>query len=277
MRFRRSEAQEAAEIPESDTDDDDDFVQYPVVRDVQRPLIDFRAMDEITDKMAAAQQLRQALEAADLLVEEHTESLQGMRSMHTDQECAEQWEVSTFWRHAVGTQPAAEQVEATQQLRQALEAADSMEDPGQWEQCSECGDQESVCRLGRCVTCCKMAACGCASADWRDQMRARMQRLSDSDLGSDGQPQWYQDWCSSHQEGYVSGGSSDKLLPVQCAGCDDSFVLGGRYCSVCREDGKEAEARRFCVALVMKVDGSDGEEMEHTSCVMCRAEFCKLQ
>ena len=75
-----------------------------------------------------------------------------------------------------------------------------------------------------------------------------MESLSDSDLGSDGQPQWYQDWCSSSQEGYGSGGSSDELLPVQCAGCDDSFVLGGEYCSVCREDGTEVEAWRFCVA-----------------------------
>ena len=191
VRLRKSEAEEAAEASEPDTEDDDDFIQYPVVvRDVQRPLFDFREMNEITDKMAVAQQLRQALEAAGLLVEERTEVLQDMGSVHADQECKEQWEVPTFWRHAVGTQPAAEQVGAAQQLRQALEAADSMAGPEQWEQCSECGDQESVCRLGRCVACCEMAACGCASADWRDRMRARIQSLSDSDFRSDGQPQW---------------------------------------------------------------------------------------
>ena len=187
-------------------------------------------MNKITDKMAAAQQLRQALKAADLLVEERTGALQDMRSVHADQKCAEQWEVPPFWRHAIGTQPAAEQAEAAPQLRQTLEAADSMEDPEQWEQCSECGDQESVCRLGRCVACCEMAACGCASADRRDQMRTRMRRLSDSDLESDGQPHWYQDWCSYSQEGNGSGGSSDELLPVQCAGRDDSLVA---VCAVC--------------------------------------------
>ena len=54
-------------------------------------------------------------------------------------------------------------------------------------------------------------------------MRARMQSLSGSDPGPDGQPQWYQDWCSSSQEGYGSGGSPDELLPVQYVGCNDSF------------------------------------------------------
>ena len=108
-------------------------------------------------------------------------------------------------------------------------------------------------------------------------MRARMQSLSDSDPGSDDQPQWYQDWCQEDYGGYGSSGSSDEPLPMQCAGCDESFVLGGGYCRVCREDGTEAEARRFCVAPVMEVDAGDDEGMEHTSCVMCRAEFCKLQ
>ena len=120
-------------------------MQYPVVvRDVQRPLVEIRVMDalvdervdrltasrpECADKVAAAQELRQALEAADLLVEE-------------------QREVPTFRRHAVGPQPDAEHVEAAQRLRQALEAAESVEDPEQWDQCSECGDQpSSLCRL----------------------------------------------------------------------------------------------------------------------------------
>ena len=126
------------------------------------------------------------MEVAGLLVDGRTEVLQGIGSVYADHECAEQWEVPTFWRHVVETQPAAEQVSAAQQLRQALKTADSMEDTEQWEQCIECGDQESVCMLGRCVACCEMAACGCASDDWRDQMRAKMQSLSDSDLGSNG-------------------------------------------------------------------------------------------
>ena len=79
---------------------------------MQRPLFDFREMNEITDKMAAVQQLRQYLEAADLLVQERAVALQDRRSVHADQECTWQWEVPTFWRHAVRTQSAAEQVEA---------------------------------------------------------------------------------------------------------------------------------------------------------------------
>ena len=189
----------------------------------------------------------------------------------------ERREVPTFWRHAVGPQPDAEQVGAAQQLRQALEAAESVEDPEQWDQCSECGDQlSSLCRFGRCVACCEMTGCGCASAGWRDQMRARTQSLSDSDLRSDDQPQWYQDWCSSDW-GHGSSESSDELLPVQCEGCDESFVLGGGHCRVCREDGAEAKARRFCVAPVIEVDAGDDAEMEQISCVMCRAEYYKLQ
>jgi hypothetical protein len=107
-------------------------------------------------------------------------------------------------------------------------------------------------------------------------MRARMQSLSDSDLGSDDQPQWYQDWCSSDWD-HGSSESSDELLPMQCEGCDESFVLSGGYCRVCREDGAEAEARRFCVAPVIEVDAGDDAEMEQTNCVICRAEYYKLQ
>ena len=96
---------------------------------MQRPLIELRVVNalmdehadrltvarlERVDKSAAAQELRQAQKAADLLVEE-------------------QWEVPTFWRHAIGSRPAAEQVEAAHQLRQALEDAESMVDQEQWE------------------------------------------------------------------------------------------------------------------------------------------------
>ena len=47
---RKGEAQEAAETSESDTSDDD-FVQNPLVeRDVQRPLIELRAVNAMTNE-----------------------------------------------------------------------------------------------------------------------------------------------------------------------------------------------------------------------------------
>ena len=46
---------------------------HAATRDVARPLIDYRAMNERADRIAAAQQLRQALEAADLLIEQMNE------------------------------------------------------------------------------------------------------------------------------------------------------------------------------------------------------------
>ena len=47
--------------------------QEEAPRDVARVLIDYRAMNERADRIAAAQQLRQALEAADLLVAQMNE------------------------------------------------------------------------------------------------------------------------------------------------------------------------------------------------------------
>ena len=310
VRFRKSEAQEAAETSESDTDDEDDFVQYPVV--VQDAPMSTRA-----DRTEAAQQLKLALEAAELLVdcgsvpivmgEPSVVSDPGrvrlpcydMRDVRAATVVPESWnwtvEVprnstqvdqeyinsayfqsasSSAWDKELADR--AGKIEAAQQLKQALETADLLvHDELTGTHCDECGDQEPVCRFDKCEACCEMTACGCEVAEWRERMQERMQSLSDSDIssGSEEQPQWYQDWCNREDGrgygGYGSGDSSDEPLPEKCMGCD-LIVLGGGYCSVCREDGTEAEDR-YCVAPLVEMD----DDLERTTCVMCRSGFYK--
>ena len=118
--------------------------------------------------------------------------------------------------------------------------------------------------------------------------QAGMQSMDDSDPESGDQPQWYQDWCKESYGGNSSSGSSDEPLPMQCAGCDESFVLGGGYCRVCRENGTEAEGitltqvssgeesdsceqgdSKVVTAPMVKSCSGDEHQKECSECIMC--------